>query len=119
MSDAPDTRPRRYANGMARREAVLNAALELFVSRSVGGTTTRQIAVAAGLSQTGLRRHFRDKDEILLVLIERFLQAGEDQTGRSRSIRQSPASRRTTHGQQRNWYRWLGTTSGLRVMSRS
>jgi AcrR family transcriptional regulator len=86
MSDAPDTRPRRYANGMARREAVLNAALELFVSRSVGGTTTRQIAVAAGLSQTGLRRHFRDKDEILLVLIERFLQAGEDQAGRSRSM---------------------------------
>ncbi|NQX29072.1 TetR/AcrR family transcriptional regulator [Microbacteriaceae bacterium VKM Ac-2854] len=69
-TDAPT--PRRYANGVARRASILDAAQTLFVEAGFGSATMRQVAAAAGLSTPGLLRHFADKDAILFALIARF-----------------------------------------------
>lgn len=69
-TDAPT--PRRYANGVARRGSILDAAQSLLVDSGFGGMTMRRIAAAAGLSTPGLLRHFADKDAVLFALIERF-----------------------------------------------
>ncbi|MDQ8727678.1 TetR/AcrR family transcriptional regulator [Bradyrhizobium sp. LHD-71] len=56
--------------GHERRGEILNAAKHLFVQEGYAAVTTRQVAERAGLSQTGLYVHFRDKQEILDELRE-------------------------------------------------
>ena len=63
---------RGYANGRARREQILDAALDLFVAQGYGAVSLRDIAASAGLSHPGLLRHFSSKAELLLSLVQRF-----------------------------------------------
>ena len=55
-----------------RREQLLLAASELFVERGYQGTSTQEIAHAAGLTKGALYFHFRSKEDILLALIKRI-----------------------------------------------
>lgn len=51
-----------------RREAILDASLELFARHGLHGVTTRMIADAAGVSEALLYRHFKGKDELYEAL---------------------------------------------------
>lgn len=55
----------------AARDQVLDAAAELFMTKSFAGTTDREIATRAGVSYANLHFHFAGKDEILAELLQR------------------------------------------------
>ncbi len=47
------------------RQAILDAARELFVSDGIGATTMRAIAAKIGYTATAIYHHFRDKDALI------------------------------------------------------
>jgi AcrR family transcriptional regulator len=51
-------------DGSATRERIKTAALALFVDKGVAGTSTRDIAEAAGVAEGALYRHFEGKDDL-------------------------------------------------------
>ncbi len=56
------------APGEANRRRLLDAGLEAFGRRGFHGTTTRDIAAAAGLSPAALYVHHRSKEELLYLI---------------------------------------------------
>ncbi len=52
-----------------RREQILHTAIRLFSQRGFSGTTTKQIAQAAGVSEAMVFRHFATKDELYAAII--------------------------------------------------
>jgi AcrR family transcriptional regulator len=56
-----------------RREAVLEAAAELFARRGLHGTSTEQIAETAGISQPYLFRLFGTKKALFVATVERCM----------------------------------------------
>ncbi|MEQ1605044.1 MAG: TetR/AcrR family transcriptional regulator [Pyrinomonadaceae bacterium] len=50
--------------GDARREQILQTAVDLFSKRGFKGTTTKEIAKVAGVSEAMVFRHFASKDEL-------------------------------------------------------
>jgi AcrR family transcriptional regulator len=57
------------ANGRARREAILAAALEVFAERGYTGTSLTEIASRVGMTQPGILHHFETKDHLLLEVV--------------------------------------------------
>jgi AcrR family transcriptional regulator len=55
------------------REPLKQAALELFVERSVHGTGIREIAKHAGCSEAALYRHWANKDALVSALFQEHL----------------------------------------------
>ena len=55
-----------------RKEEILNAAQELFVSKGYEQTTTVDIMNAVGIAKGTLYYHFTSKEEILDALVERM-----------------------------------------------
>ncbi len=53
-----------------RRQAIVEAALRVFVSGSYSGSTTAEIARAAGISEPILYRHFDSKRDLYLACLE-------------------------------------------------
>lgn len=74
MRQTPDARGLSRPNSDGKREQITAAALDVMVKDGVFGLTTRKIADAAGVSVATLHYHFRDKDEILLSVMETFVQ---------------------------------------------
>lgn len=60
-----------YAKGLAKREEILDAALEEFARRGYDRTSMREIARLAGLSQAGLLHYFSSKEELFLSVLRR------------------------------------------------
>jgi AcrR family transcriptional regulator len=58
--------------GRRRREAVLDAAEELFLARGYLGTSMDELGAAAGISGPGLYRHFPSKDALLMAVLDRL-----------------------------------------------
>lgn len=56
--------------GDARREQILETAVRLFSQNGFSGTTTRQIARAAGVSEAMVFRHFATKDELYGAILD-------------------------------------------------
>ena len=56
-----------------RREAVLTAAAEAFARRGLHGTSTEEIATAAGISQPYLFRLFGTKKALYVATVERCM----------------------------------------------
>lgn len=54
-----------------RREQILEIAVSLFSDCGFSGTTTKQIANAAGVSEAIIFRHFSTKDELYKSILER------------------------------------------------
>ena len=50
--------------------AILQAAMMLFAEKGFSATTTRQIALAAGVNEVTLFRHFRSKQELFHRILE-------------------------------------------------
>lgn len=55
-----------------RREAIVDAAVELFAQNGFRGTTTRQIAAAVGVSEPVLYMHFAAKSDLYTAIIEKL-----------------------------------------------
>jgi AcrR family transcriptional regulator len=60
-----------YAKGRAKRDEILEAALDLFAQKGYDRTSVREIARHAGLSQAGLLHHFSTKEELFLEVLRR------------------------------------------------
>jgi AcrR family transcriptional regulator len=56
-----------------RRELVLEAATAVFGQRGYAGTTTDQVAIAAGVSQPYVVRMFGTKEKLFLAVLQRAL----------------------------------------------
>jgi AcrR family transcriptional regulator len=56
--------------GDKRREQILQTAFDLFSQRGFSGTTTKDIARAAGVSEAMVFKHFSSKDELYGAIIE-------------------------------------------------
>jgi AcrR family transcriptional regulator len=56
--------------GDKRREQILQTAVELFSQRGFKGTTTKEIARAAGVSEAMVFRHFATKDELYGAILD-------------------------------------------------
>jgi AcrR family transcriptional regulator len=57
-------------DGHLRRGEILKAAERIFMRDGYQGATIRKIADEVGVSSTALYMHFRDKDEMLLEIVE-------------------------------------------------
>jgi AcrR family transcriptional regulator len=56
--------------GAERRRVIIEAALTLFARNGFRGTTTKEIAQAAGCSEATLFKHFATKDELYSAILE-------------------------------------------------
>lgn len=61
---------RRQARGDETRQAILDAAREVFVAEGYEGASIRKVAQAAGYAHGTIYLHFRDKDDLLYQLSE-------------------------------------------------
>ena len=71
---------------MGTRDTILDAAAQVMHRQGLAATTTREIAKTAGYSEATLYKHFRDKQDLFLsVLQERLpgLDAVQDLVGRA------------------------------------
>jgi len=71
-TDGESARRRPGRPAVLSRGQVLDAALALFDAHGVGAVTIRRVATALDVSPMALYRHVADKDELLLVLVDRL-----------------------------------------------
>lgn len=64
---------RTHVPSQERRHQILITAAELFAQKGFAGTTTRQIAAAAGTSETVLFRHFPTKESLYGAILEQWV----------------------------------------------
>ncbi|MFK0193146.1 TetR/AcrR family transcriptional regulator [Kitasatospora sp. NPDC090308] len=65
-------RPRgSYAKGIAKREEILDTALEIVARVGYSRATVRELAQAVGLSQTGLLHYFGSKEQLFVEILRR------------------------------------------------
>ena len=57
-------------SGGERRDQILRVAIELFSQRGFSGTTTKEIANAAGVSEAMVFRHFANKEELYSAILD-------------------------------------------------
>src|SRR4051794_12414632 len=66
--------------GEDRRHQILEVAIDLFSKRGFGGTTTKQIAEAAQVSEAIIFRHFATKQDLYAAILDfKAREAGKDQ----------------------------------------
>lgn len=65
-----EQRPRRLATAEERRETVLRTAIGAFAARGYFGTTTSEVAKAAGISQAYVYRLFPNKEALFVAVVE-------------------------------------------------
>lgn len=64
------SKPRQRSTADERRQTVLNTAIRAFAAKGYYGTTTVEVAKAAGISQGYLYRLFPDKESLFVAVIE-------------------------------------------------
>lgn len=72
MTDDPD-RPRQrgaYAKGIARRQEILDRAIEVFAERGADRTSLRSIASAVGVTHAALTHYFGSLEELLVAVYQ-------------------------------------------------
>ena len=62
------------ARSLARRQALLDAARDLFAKQGYEGTSVDQIATAAGSASGAFYTYFKSKRQLLLVLMDQLLE---------------------------------------------
>ncbi len=56
--------------GEERRRQILHKAMQLFSNKGFSGTTTKEIAAAAGVSEATVFKHFANKDELYSAILD-------------------------------------------------
>src|SRR5690606_20086064 len=59
-----------YAKGVARRQEILDRAIEVFAERGADGTSLRRIAEAIGVSHATLLHYFDSREQLLVAVYE-------------------------------------------------
>ena len=67
----------------ARQETILEAALRLFVRKGLAGTSSAEIAAAAGASHGLVYHYFPSKEAIYVALVKRAMEASSELTARA------------------------------------
>lgn len=60
-----------YAKGVAKREEILESALEVIAREGYRGASVKELAEAVGLSQAGLLHYFDSKDELFTAILRK------------------------------------------------
>jgi AcrR family transcriptional regulator len=60
-----------YAKGVAKREEILTAALEVIAREGYRGASVKELAAAVGLSQAGLLHYFDSKEELFTEILRK------------------------------------------------
>jgi AcrR family transcriptional regulator len=63
--------------GDQRRRQILRVAVSLFSRQGFGGTTTKKIAEAAGVSEAMVFRHFANKEELYAAILDHKASSGD------------------------------------------
>src|SRR5215471_20634491 len=58
------------AQGSDIRQQILKTAIRLFAQKGFRGTTTREIALAAGVNEVTIFRHFSSKQDLYAAILE-------------------------------------------------
>src|SRR5215470_10715420 len=58
------------AQGSELRQQILKTAIRLFAQKGFRGTTTREIALAAGVNEVTIFRHFASKQDLYSAILE-------------------------------------------------
>ncbi|MCI6585483.1 MAG: TetR/AcrR family transcriptional regulator [Mobiluncus porci] len=61
-----------YASGLARREAILDAAVDLLAEVGYHGMSLRDVARNVGISHPGVIYHFPSKEVLLMSVVDRY-----------------------------------------------
>lgn len=78
---------------MTKRDAICDAALELFAEKGIEATTTREIAQRAGAAEGTLYRHFRGKDDLAEWLHQRCARQLRNRLEEAAADASAPAER--------------------------
>ncbi|WP_458687860.1 TetR/AcrR family transcriptional regulator [Nocardia tengchongensis] len=73
MVSGSATSKRRTPRGTLNRDGILAAAMEVMDARGLEGVTMRAVAEMLDVNAMALYRHFRDKDTLLLAVLDRML----------------------------------------------
>lgn len=60
-----------YAKGVAKREEILERALDVVAREGYGGASVKELAEAVGLSQAGLLHYFGTKEELFTEILRK------------------------------------------------
>ncbi len=69
--ESSETKPRRRLRGDVRRERILDAATRVFAEKGYDSTSFGDVAKVAGITRPVVYDHFRTKEELHLLLLER------------------------------------------------
>lgn len=70
-ADASPTRQR--LSSAERRAAIIRTAIDLFAKRGFRGTTTRELALAVGVSEPVLYQHFATKRDLYTAIVDQMV----------------------------------------------
>lgn len=71
-TDEPGTSRRPYAKGVARRQEILDRAIEVFAAKGAEGTSLRAIAERIGVSHAALLHYFGSREELLVEVLRHW-----------------------------------------------
>lgn len=71
MADSRRERRGSYAKGVAKREEILQRALDVIAREGYGGASVKELADAVGLSQAGLLHYFDSKEELFTAILRK------------------------------------------------
>jgi AcrR family transcriptional regulator len=80
---APETVAKLRLSGGERRQAVLEAACQVFFKKSYRGATTAEIAREAGITEPILYRHFGSKRDLYLACLDEAWQSFRETAARA------------------------------------
>ena len=75
---AAGTHQKHRMSSKERREAIIEVAISVFGQHGFKGTTTRELAAAAGVSEPVLYQHFATKRELYTAIIDQLTQRVHD-----------------------------------------
>jgi len=73
----PNSQPTPGTRSARKRQAILDAALEVFLEHGYVGAGMDQVAVAAGASKVTVYSHFTDKERLFVAVIEAAISEAE------------------------------------------